>query len=156
MKKTINKIIFLGIFVSQIFGISSCQWFSENGNDEIIERHRFIHVLADIHVADAILSHKNLNDRDLKDTTGKKSYYNSIFKKYQITEYKFAKSVEYYSKNPQKYYEIYTEVIDELNKKRVSLDTINAPSEISSKPNSVGDSLLRRSAKKHFKKIGNK
>ncbi len=87
---------------------------SSSDNDEIIKQDKFINILVDIHVADALIADKGLYDGNLKDST--KSYYNYIFKKHNISRASFDKSMEYYSKDAEHYYQIYDIVIDEISK----------------------------------------
>ena len=116
MNKILTSIILLILF-------NSCTSFFTEENKDIIEHDTLVMVLADIQIADILLIQNRNFDRNLKDTTGKKSYYNFVFKKYNINEFQFIKTIEYYGQNTKEYSEIYTDVIDELSKRRAEIAT---------------------------------
>ena len=116
MNKILISIILLVLF-------NSCTSFFTEENKDIIQHDTLVMFLADMQVADILLIQNRNFDRNLNDTTGKKSYYNFIFKKYNINEFRFIKTIEYYGKNTQEYSEIYTNVIDELSKRRAEVTT---------------------------------
>jgi hypothetical protein len=114
------KIDYKIISIAFLLFFTSCNW-SQSDSEEIIERDQFVLMLVDLHLADVLLAQSQLFDHQLADTSGKKSYYNYIFKKYNTNEYKFSKTVEYYARHNAEYYDIYSEVIDELSKKRAEM-----------------------------------
>ncbi|MCF6242790.1 MAG: DUF4296 domain-containing protein [Bacteroidales bacterium] len=107
-----KKIILLILSVFSIFGIA-CN--SGNVPDDIIPKEKFIKILTEVHIADAVLTEKGLYDRKLKDST--ESYYNYIFVKYNINRAKFDKSLQYYGKNTEEFEEMYNQVIANLKLK---------------------------------------
>lgn len=111
------------ILILILFSSYSCSSFFAEENYDIIPRDTFVMVLADMHLTDVLLVENRNFDRNLNDTTGKKSYYNILLKKHEINEYKFIKTVEYYSENTVEYSQIYTDVINELSKRRVEVLT---------------------------------
>ena len=80
--------------------------------DDLIPRDKFVPLLIDMHITDAILIEKRLYDRDLKEG----SYYNSLFKKHSTTRKQFEKSLRHYASNPAEIEEIYAEVSVALGK----------------------------------------
>lgn len=116
-----QKIIITILLIS--FSVS-CTYFSgKEKNKEVIGRDTFTQVLVEMHIADVVLGRERKMDRDLIDTTGKKSYYNTIFKKYKVNEYRFNKTVEFYGLHSAEYSEIYKEVVDELSARRAKVDS---------------------------------
>ncbi len=136
MNKILTSIILLFLF-------NSCTSFFTEENKNIIEHDTLVMILADIQIADILLIQNRKFDRNLNDTTGKKSYYNFIFKKYNINEFRFVKTIEYYGQNTKEYSEVYTNVIDELSKRRAEVAT-----PIDSTGNLKKDSLLKDSLPK--------
>lgn len=116
MNKILTSIILLFLF-------NSCTSLFTEENKDIIEHDTLVMILADIQIADILLIQNKKFDRNLNDTTGKKSYYNFIFKKYKINEFRFIKTIEYYGQNTKEYSEVYTDVIDELSKRRAEIVT---------------------------------
>ncbi len=82
--------------------------------DNIIERNKMVNVLADMHLADAVLARVNNQDTMLMMASSK---YYFIFKKYQIDSAKFTNSLKYYNNAPDEFIKMYAEVIDILNAK---------------------------------------
>lgn len=120
-----------------LFFVNSCTYFEAEVDPDIIQRDTFILSLVDVHIADVLLAKERKFDKSLKDTTGKKSYYNSIFKKYKINEYRFNKTVTYYGEHIPEYNEIYKEVIEKLSEARAEVDTLKQAREKISK-DSIG------------------
>ncbi|RZT92348.1 uncharacterized protein DUF4296 [Ancylomarina subtilis] len=74
----------------------------------------FTHILFDIHLADGVLSTKNIVTRGKEYRPS--YYYNSIYKKYNITPEQFDSCVSFYAQNSALYEKIYEKVIDSLNR----------------------------------------
>ncbi len=92
-------------------------FFVECNNSEkedIIEQDKFVDILVDIHIADALISNKGFYDGNLKDST--KSYYNYVLKKHKVSRASFDKSMEYYSKDTENYLKLYDKVIAIISK----------------------------------------
>ncbi len=85
----------------------------ESSSKGIIERGKFIDILIDLHISDAVLSSKGYFDGSLKDSTD--SYYNYILKKYNISRADFDKSLAYYNKDTEEYLKMYNEVVEEIS-----------------------------------------
>ena len=84
--------------------------------DNIISEKVMIEILADMHTADAFFNITNGYECDT--ITGEIRYtYNQIFKKHGVTKEKFDGSMDYYSKNPKKFREMYEKVVLKLNTK---------------------------------------
>ncbi|MDE5422319.1 DUF4296 domain-containing protein [Ancylomarina sp. DW003] len=74
----------------------------------------FTRMLFDIHLADGILTTKNIVSRGKEYKPS--FYYNSIYKKYNITPSQFDSCVAFYTQNSALYEKIYEKVIDSLNR----------------------------------------
>ncbi|MBN1252902.1 MAG: DUF4296 domain-containing protein [Bacteroidales bacterium] len=107
------------MIISILLILSSC---SNKETDENISKEKFILVLADLHKSNAILSDFGLYDSKLKDRNA--SYYNYVFKKYNITRAQFDNTVKYYSENLDDYVIIYDQVIKNYEKEEITLDSI--------------------------------
>jgi len=88
-------------------------------NRDLIERDKFINILTDMHIMDAITNDpKYFRKFDASDSV---DIYSSIFEEYEVTKAEFDSTVSAYSKQPDAYLKIYDEVILELNYR---LDTL--------------------------------
>lgn len=74
----------------------------------------FTRMLFDIHLTDGILTTKNIVSRGKEYKPS--FYYNSIYKKYNITPSQFDSCVAFYTQNSALYEKIYEKVIDSLNR----------------------------------------
>ena len=83
-----------------------------NNDTDIIPREEFIKILTELHIADAVLTEKNLYDRKLKDSTD--SYYNYILVKYNMSRNKFDNSLIHYSLDMEDFSLIYDQVIENI------------------------------------------
>ena len=94
--------------------------FSSCGDDltkikqrKIIKREKFVDILIDMHLMDAITSSPELfrlyTDNDSLDL------YSGIFDKYGVTQALFDSTVSAYTRQPEIYKEIYDEVLLKLN-----------------------------------------
>jgi hypothetical protein len=99
-------------FLTFILSFSFC---SENENNKIIEKDIFVKIMADMHIAESIMTDKGWYDGMLKDSTS--SYYNYILKKYNVSRNQFDNSLQYYSKDLEDLEFIFAEEIAYLNKK---------------------------------------
>ncbi len=87
---------------------------SEKKHKPVLDKQQFKHMLIDIHLADGTLSAENVY------RTGKNYrpsyYYNSVFKKYNITPQQWDSCVAYYAENTAGFTEMYDKIIDSLNR----------------------------------------
>jgi len=83
-----------------------------DNNADVIPREKFILLLTELHIADAILTQKSLYDRKLKDSTD--SYYNFILVKHNISRKKFDKSLIHYASDLDDFTLIYDEVFENI------------------------------------------
>ncbi|WP_372640528.1 DUF4296 domain-containing protein [Ancylomarina sp.] len=74
----------------------------------------FTRILFDIHLTDGVLTSKNIVTRGKEYRPS--FYYNSIYKKYNITPDQFDSCVSFYTQNSALYEKIYEKVIDSLNR----------------------------------------
>ncbi len=110
-KHFMNKIFYFCICIGFTFLIS-CN--DNNKNQPKLDQQQFTNMLIDIHIVDGTLSSKNIY------RTGKNYrpsyYYNSIYKKYDLTRNQFDSCVAFYSNNTKNFTVLYDKVIDSLNR----------------------------------------
>ncbi len=68
--------------------------------ENLIPEDKFIEMIVDIHIADAVLSNEQMHDVNLADTT--KSYYNFVFNKHQVSRYDFNEQLKQPKKQKRK------------------------------------------------------
>lgn len=100
----------LALFCWLIF-FASCS--NKDVPENLINKKDIVNVLIDMHLADASLDHVYNSDSML---IFAKSKYNYIFEKYNIDSVAFTQSLNYYSKNSEKFAGIYKNVLDSLER----------------------------------------
>jgi len=93
-----------------------------NKHPDIIPKDKFISILVDIHLADAVLSISSIK----KIYTREKSqiYYNQVLEVHGFTITQFNNTIKSYSKKPAKLDKIYEEVLAELSKLEGSIKNV--------------------------------
>ena len=81
----------------------------------ILSEKEFVNILKEVHLAEAAFK---LN----KSKNSLANNYQSIYKKYDITDSTFSKSLEYYAKHPEILEEIYSTILEQLTGERSTLD----------------------------------
>ena len=82
----------------------------------VLDEKTMIEVLVDMHTADAYFNITTGHEYDT--LIGEINYtYNQIFKKHGTTKATFDNSMDYYSKDPKRFREMYEKVVLKLNKK---------------------------------------
>ena len=91
---------------------------SKKSPDYVIPNSDMIEIFIDIHIADGIFSINQVRRELAKDSV---NYYNSILEKYGYSRHDFDTSLFYYSKNINKYDEIYETVLNRLSEMETKL-----------------------------------
>lgn len=103
---------FLLLLLIAVVTFSACKEESRE-KGEVIDEDKFIDVLVDLHIADAMLA------TDIKKENEKlflpKNFYHQVLKKHNITRADFNKSIAYYAEEPAKLGQIYDKVMEKLN-----------------------------------------
>ena len=87
----------------------------------ILSEAEFANMLKDVHLAEAAFElNKSKGMENAKNTLA--NSYQTIYKRYDITDTTFSKSLDYYTKNPEKLEKIYTDVLGKLTNERSTLD----------------------------------
>ncbi len=88
---------------------------------EILSETEFTNMLKEIHLEEAAFE---LNKSEGLENAKKNlaNSYQAIYKKHDITDTTFSKSLDYYAKNPEKLEEIYTDVLEQLTNERSTLN----------------------------------
>ncbi|MBQ3691126.1 MAG: DUF4296 domain-containing protein [Bacteroidales bacterium] len=95
---------FFTAFVMSAAFFSSC-----SGPQPSIKMDKFAQIVYDMHFTDAVLDVARFDDKNLKSDSV--SYYNNLFKKYDITRKTFVEEIEWYTQHPDKYKELYEKVM---------------------------------------------
>ncbi|MCZ4695505.1 DUF4296 domain-containing protein [Ancylomarina euxinus] len=103
-----KQLIFLFFATLLLF---SC---SKKEEKTYLSKDDFTRILFDIHLTDGVLTSKNIVNRGSEYRPS--FYYNSIYKKYNITPEQFDSCVSFYTQNSALYEKIYEKVIDSLNR----------------------------------------
>lgn len=82
---------------------------------DLIQPDKMALVLHDIHVFDGYINAITYSDSAKKVAA---SYYNGIYKKFGIDSALYARSLDYYNRNPRVMTEIYTNVVNRLEKEK--------------------------------------
>jgi site-specific recombinase XerD len=87
--------------------------------NNVIPKDSMVFIMMDVHIAEAGV--KSLSADSLMINT--KTYYEFIYKKHQITEEQFQKSMRFYTYQPELLQEIYVKMTEEIlaNKKKSKL-----------------------------------
>lgn len=113
MKKMMRLSFFL---MMSVFALS-CSKSAIKIPSDIIPKDSMVFILMDIHIAEAGV--KTLNADSVGINT--KSYYEFIFKKHNISEEQYTKSMSFYTDNPVVLQEIYTKMTEEMSKKETEV-----------------------------------
>jgi hypothetical protein len=113
------------IVLFSLFSIFGCSNSENEKNDTQISKEKFIEILVDVNIGDAIINQLHGNSTTPQNKF--EAYYEYIYKKHGITREQFNKTLEYYSKNPEVLNEIFKETSSIIEKKSKELDstTIN-------------------------------
>jgi hypothetical protein len=96
---------------------TACQKKEIQIPDDLIAKDSMVGILLDIHLADAGI--KSLPADSAAWNTS--AYYNFIYKKHNITDSLFQKSLTFYTNNPELLEQIYIKVGEEMSKQEASL-----------------------------------
>lgn len=110
LKKLLSEAIKKNVILLVILVVCySCSWF-DKARKEIIKKEKFINVLVDIHLADAVLSQEGLEL--LNDTLKVDLYYDDILKKHNISANQLKQTIAYYINKPSEYNKVYEQVLE--------------------------------------------
>lgn len=108
------------LFIIILLSLSACGGIKDNKPADLIPEAQMIEILADIHVADAVVDNKyGTQKADLPLTN---ALYTQIYKNHKITAARYKSSYKYYEAHPGLMDKIYTQVITELSKKEALLN----------------------------------
>ena len=87
----------------------------------ILSEVEFANMLKDVHWEEAAFElNKSKGMENAKNTLA--NSYQSIYKKYDVTDTTFSKSLDYYAKNPEKLEKIYSTILEQLTDERSTLN----------------------------------
>jgi len=99
------------IAIALLATMTSC--FRDPKPRNTLSREKFIEVLADIHIAEAVTQDRY---RFGLDSLQSKDAYLSVLKKHKIEEQEMVNTTLYYSRHPREFDKIYTEVISRMER----------------------------------------
>ena len=106
--------------------ILACLLYSCTNNEvkipeNILSETAFENILTEIHLSEAVFElNKTKNMQDAKATLS--NNYTSIYSEYKISAIDFKNTLNFYSQHPEKLEEIYSNVLEELNEERSTLN----------------------------------
>jgi hypothetical protein len=109
LSKTTKNIIFI-LFL--MLTLIACHKHNKNTID-IIPKNKMIDIMFDVHLIEAKININQMKGENPTNLTIE--YYNALFKKYNITKAEYEKSIEYYAENPEKFEDIYIQIINKFN-----------------------------------------
>ena len=87
----------------------------------ILSEAEFANMLKDVHLAESAFElNKREGIENAKNALA--NSYQTIYKRYDITDTTFSKSLDYYAKNPEKLKKTYTDILKQLTDERSTLD----------------------------------
>ena len=104
-----------------IYLLSSCAASEDKITENILPKTTFTAILKEMHLAEAIFELNKAKDIENAKNELANAYFN-IYKENQISEENFKETVNYYSENPKKLNQIYTNVLEQLTNERSKLD----------------------------------
>lgn len=110
--------IVLGFFLCMI---AACGNKETEMPSDVIPQDKMMHVLMDIHLAEAGLRTENTFRADSL-TQMTVNYYQFIFDKHQVTKEEFRRSFRFYTDNPEMMEKIYQKMIEEMSKKEAEIN----------------------------------
>ncbi len=107
------------LFIIILLSLGGCSRFKDPKPADLIPQEKMIQVLADIHVADALVEHRSGTQNNLPLTS---ALYARIYHNYGITAAQYKSSYSYYEAHPVQMDRMYEQVITELSKKEALLN----------------------------------
>jgi hypothetical protein len=112
------KKIFIILFI--ICFSSSCNTAPNSKPSKFLEQKEFVKLLVEIHLSDAVAEEKVQGDVKIENLIAKKGI-NQILKNNNLSNVQFDSIFKFYVKDPTLLNQVYTEVIEELNRKQAEL-----------------------------------
>lgn len=115
-----NRLLF---FIGSLLILWGCSPVEPPKPENLIPQDKFVEILEDIHIGDAILS--NLQRHNRKEKIIARHYYNSIYEKHDITREQFDQSMAYYAAQPEQLDGIHSQVVKNITEKKERLSEKN-------------------------------
>jgi hypothetical protein len=94
-------------------------------NSNILSEKKFIALMVDIHLADAIASEKGYIDQTYQIDSA--SLYGSVFKKHGVSKAEFDSTMAWYSTHPEDLQKVYNRITAELKERQQKINSGNKP-----------------------------
>ena len=108
------------LFIIILFSLCDCKRINDVPPADLIPQEEMIQILADVHVADALVEQKFGQQTPNLPLTN--ALYTRIYQNHHITATQYKSSYKYYEAHPQQMDNIYTQVITELSKRAAILN----------------------------------
>lgn len=111
-----HSFLFFGCLL--IISLSACTKNEVSIPSDIIPKDSMVYIMMDVHLAEAAVK------TAAADTNYKlniKTYYDLIYKKYNITDSNFNKSLKFYTDNPVLLEQIYQKIAEEMSRKEAEV-----------------------------------
>jgi hypothetical protein len=120
VRKTQHTIITL---LTTLLILSCSTGSGKHPEAEIIPRDSMIRIMADIHLADAVLinavNHRKIQVNQIP------AYYSDLLQRYNISKTRFDVSLRFYSDDLEKFDKMYEEILSLLNKRQAEVEAGN-------------------------------
>jgi hypothetical protein len=109
----LKKYELLGLLLITILFFSACKGGSKDQKGEVIDEEKFIDILVDVHIADAILTTDF--QRPNPDLYLPENFYFQVLNNHDISREDFDRSIEYYADDPAVLNKIYQKVSEKIS-----------------------------------------
>ncbi|MFN7014069.1 MAG: DUF4296 domain-containing protein [Bacteroidia bacterium] len=115
-----NKILVFLFIAILLFSSCSLEKKEISIPDYVITQDSMVHILADVHIQEAMMNQYSQEGRHMKMNPIKQ--YQLIFDKYNISKERYDSSYQFYLDNPSLLNKIYENVVIELTKKQAEIE----------------------------------
>ncbi len=110
------------LFAITFFVLAACSQKRINIPDDVIPPDKFVKLTVDMHITDAVFMSKRYYDHQLLKNDINKSFYDALYKKYNISREDYVRSIKFYSAHPEMYDKMYDNVLSKINKRQSELE----------------------------------
>tara|TARA_B110000003_G_scaffold274701_2_gene315312 strand:+ start:235 stop:588 length:354 start_codon:yes stop_codon:yes gene_type:complete len=103
------------------FLLIGCTLQKKEKPDGVLNEVMFKNILKEVHLGEAAFEINKSQEIEYAQNTLANSY-KTTYEKYNVSEVNFVKSLVYYTENPKKLEKIYSQILEELTKKKSTLN----------------------------------
>ena len=108
----------IAILIALVFSIISCN--NNDKPDDLISKNEMIEIMSDINLAEGALKIYKIYPDSIRKYAP--VYYETVYKKHNITEKQFKNSYNYYFEDPEELGKMMDKVSEELSKKEIGIE----------------------------------